>query len=138
MRGQILYGKWVSLLASIFLEHSIKSLDNYAFYDLNNLTSLAIDGHTLNYIPSHAFDFRQFSNNTLTLYLDHNNLNGSSFGSGAFSNAKRPLSINLRSNKIDYINENVFRPFFSLNVNNKIYIENTNNKYFHRIKFTEI
>jgi len=107
----------------LFTGSTIKTISNYSFYYLNNLRKLKLSRSSIDHIPAHAFDFEKSSNITLDIDLKSSNLNESSFEKGVFMNTKRPINLDLRFNKMKYLDEAVFGPLFSLDPNNKIQLK---------------
>jgi len=99
---------------------SLKTVENFAFYHQNDLVGLDLTNQQLNYIPTNAFKFEKESKNILSIFLDYNKLNSSSFEFGLFNNTNRVLNLYLRNNNITYIDENIFAPFFKSNEHNRI------------------
>jgi hypothetical protein len=99
----------------------IKSIEDYAFYYLNSVTKIYLWHQQINHISSHAFHFSQTSQNTLSVDLRYNQINDTSIEIGAFTNANRPLNINLYGNTLlTHINEAIFSPILSANSKNFI------------------
>ncbi len=99
---------------------SLKFIDNFAFYHQNDLVDLDLTNQQLDYIPKNAFTFEKQSKEKLSIFLDHNNLNSSSFELGLFNNTNRILNLYLRNNNITFIDEKIFAPFFDKTEENKI------------------
>ncbi|KAJ6217980.1 hypothetical protein RDWZM_009137 [Blomia tropicalis] len=103
---------------------NIRSVGNFAFYYLNQLTYLYLSHQRINYLPSNAFDFERPSNRTLYIYLGNNKLNNTSFEKGIFLNTKRPVHLELYWNPdLTYLDEKVFAPFLDQNKQNKISLQ---------------
>jgi hypothetical protein len=101
--------------------YSLSKIGKNAFYDLINLEGLDFYYQNISHIQWNSFWFRHSSNKELQLDLSRNKLNSSSFEIGSFTNAKRPLYIDLSFNHITYLDENVFSPFLlGLNFENSI------------------
>jgi hypothetical protein len=102
--------------------NEIEKIGNYSFYDLKNLTFLSFYQNPLKLISMNSFNFKNFSNQTLSLYLDRiNTLSGSSFTINSLSNIKRPTIIYLdRDPNLKFIDETIFLPFFESDPKNKI------------------
>ncbi len=117
--------KRLSLSADISSNFSsIKLIENYAFYDLENLKYLNIDNQKLNFLNDSSLSFGdRESSNGLEINLNYNQLNGDSFSKGTFTNSKIPLYVNLSWNNITYINQDVFMEFFLSNNNNTINLD---------------
>lgn len=111
-----------SNLASIYFYGYDKIiLGNYAFYEFPNLNMIYLREHQIDYVPIHAFEFRQSSQTPLTIQLAKNNLNGSSFEVNSLLNTKRPVYLELSLNfKLSYLDEAVFLPFFKAHKRNQI------------------
>jgi hypothetical protein len=99
---------------------SIKTIGNNAFFNLNNLQRISFGRQSIDFISKNAFDFELASDKKLFIYLHENNLNDTSFESGVFTNTKRPLYINLRYNKLTYLDEKIFGLYLKNDKNNEI------------------
>ena len=108
------------------VDNGIRKLGNNAFYYLKNLTYISLASNSIDYIPNNGFNFEKSSPNVLTLYLDDNPLNASSFADNWFSALQRPTLLNIGNvnqtdpQNIDYLNEKSFLPFLSANELNQI------------------
>jgi hypothetical protein len=111
-------------LKRVYIEHSpsIKEIGNYSLYYLNDLRYFSIQNNSIDFIPTDAFHFEKESNDSLTIYMNENEkLNGSGFAINSFSNIKRPTILNFHSsNKLTFLDQRIFAPFFSTNSNNQI------------------
>ena len=83
-------------------------------------------------IDSYAFEFKHPSNVDLWIALDHNELNGNSFGYNAFPIVNRNTYLDLRSNPLKYLSEEVFHIFLENHSNGKniIYLSGTPLDYY--------
>jgi hypothetical protein len=103
----------------------VNSLKGSPFYLFNNLHNIFLHSNKLNYIPASTFKFVNITNkyNRMFIYLHSNQLNGSSFQVGTFENVKIPMQIGFdveTHNRISYLEEKVFWPFFQVNAQNKL------------------
>ncbi len=112
-----------------FWNSSIHKLGDNAFSNLNSVTDLILSQNSINFIPANAFRFENQSKDSLTVDLNNNPLNGSSFELNSFLNIKRPTNLLLFSDpsvgNLTYLDERIFLPFLSLN-ENKINLKNQN------------
>ncbi len=106
-----------------FPRNKIKSVDDYAFYYLMNLTRLGLAYNLIDHIAIHAFDFYDSSNEQLYIPLYNNKLNDTSIQIGAFTNSKKSLQIDLRSNEFTFLDEKIFDPILRINNKNLLYVE---------------
>jgi hypothetical protein len=89
-----------------------------------NVTILGFFGNNINHIPNNTFNYLRKSDKHLSINLNENPLNSSSFEVGAFNNLNRPTSIWLPGNQIKYLEQTIFEPFFNDNDKNIIQIDN--------------
>lgn len=101
------------------------NLANFQFYDIPNLEFIYFTTKQIDYIPRHAFDFRKKSDTFLNVYLGLNKLNDTSIEPGAFFNSQRPVILDISYNRLTFLNEAVFSPFFKADVRNRVNIFNT-------------
>lgn len=103
---------------------SIMLVEEYAFYELSNISYIDLSHNRINYISSHAFQMRNStSQEDIFIDLSGNQLNASSFATDSFtSDAKRPIKLTVNDNEIEYLDEKVFLPFLLSNIKNVIYI----------------
>ncbi len=108
----------------------IEKIGNYAFYELNNLEELDLDHNTIHFIPENAFTFKNYSDKNLLINLEGMySLNSTGFEIGSLSNIKRPTILKLKSNEnITYLKEEVFKPFFEANVENRVQLTDSYGK----------
>jgi hypothetical protein len=93
----------IDFMTDNWFGYNISKIGDYAFFELPNLQNwIVFTGIPIAKISSHAFDFKFSHNSSLRIDLSHCNLNEYSFESKAFSDAKRPLYLNLSiiNNKI--------------------------------------
>jgi hypothetical protein len=105
----------------------LKSVGNHAFSHLNSLTTLALNDNHIDSIQANAFSFQKVSNEPIIIFLDKNNLNGSSFEFNTFSSIGRPATIEFdwknndhKNNPIKFVDKKIFLPFFELNSGNNL------------------
>jgi hypothetical protein len=102
----------------------ITSVGNYSFYYLAALQSINLQHQRIDRIAIHAFDIWKPSEKQMRISLIKNKIDDKSIEIGAFTNAKRPLFIELGDNNLTYIEERVFGPVLRMNKNNLIYFDN--------------
>jgi Leucine-rich repeat (LRR) protein len=116
-------------LSSLYISgNNIKRIGNFAFKDLNYLNVLSIDSNQITNITKNLFSFEKSSDSLFTLDFRDLPLNGDSFESGAFSNLKRPTTIDMtltgenvnRTEKVTYLDQHVFEEFFSKDHRNQV------------------
>ena len=83
----------------------------------------------ISFISENAFHFRCENDKTLVINLTNNILSALSFALNSLCNLKKSTKLDLRENKIEYLDEQVFKPFFDADQWNAIKI-NENNQYF--------
>lgn len=115
--------------AAIWLS-PITKLGEYAYYYLDSVNHITVSRSLIDYIPSHAFELRQESKEKIDIFLDNNHkLNGSSFGTDAFLNIRRPAIIHLWMDspvdELKFLDEKVFYPFLSASANSLELSNNT-------------
>lgn len=93
----------------------LKSVGNYPFYYLDNLKFISLANQPISHLSANSFDFEVPSKTNLEIRLEATQLTSTSFESGIFLNAKRPLTVSLSHNKITYLDESVFKPVFAVN-----------------------
>ena len=98
----------------------LEFIDDFVFQECDKLKFIDISYNKLNKITNNLFNFKNQSNDVLTLKLNNNQLNEASFESLSLLNFKRPVELILNHNQIRYLDENVFRNFLDLNGSNKI------------------
>jgi hypothetical protein len=106
-----------------FRTNKIKSVENYAFSYLINLGQLDLTYNIIDHIAVHAFDFYNSSKEQLYIPLYHNKLNDTSIEIGAFTNSKKSLHIDLRSNELTFLDEKIFGPILRINSKNILDVE---------------
>ena len=102
---------------------SIKKIGSRAFASLKELKSLLIYNTSIDYIPEHAFEFEEESDQPMDLKFKNNAfLSSSSFHQDSLVNFKRPVFLNIgyNRNQFEYLDENVFRNFLTSNHQNRI------------------
>jgi hypothetical protein len=116
-------------LSSLYIsDNNIKRIGNFAFQDLNHLIILSIESNKTINITKNIFSFQKPSNISLTLDIRDLPLNSNSFESGAFSNLKRPATIDMRptgknenrTEKVTYLDQHVFEEFFTNDNRNRV------------------
>lgn len=106
-----------SNLKYVYFE-GITKIGDYAFYEMDNLQTIHLGYNLqLNSIPVHAFDFRHNSTVRCNIQLYSCGLSEESFPLGVFLNSKRPLYIDVRSNKIKVMDEKIWAPILALDNN---------------------
>ena len=95
----------------------LKSIDDYAFYECDNLRYLNLSDNEIEQITENLFNFRKASDELLTLKLKRNKLNSLSFKRDSLSKFNRPVELILNHNKITYLDEDVFKSFFVCDLN---------------------
>ena len=98
----------------------LEFIDDFVFQECEKLKFIDISYNKLNKITNNLFNFKNQSNDVLTLKLNNNQLNEASFESLSLLNFKRPVELILNHNQIRYLDENVFKTFLDLNTSNKI------------------
>lgn len=108
----------------------IKSVGSYAFSGAPKLVELGMQKNFIEQFESFAFAFNETSDNRLTIHIGGNPFNDSyGLKPNAFSGSQRPLRITFNVNSfeasdaandpsLDFIPENVFRPFIEENSEN--------------------
>jgi len=104
-------------LSELYFWSNFRTIGNNSFSELPNLKSLRFSNNKIYYIAAQAFDFSESSNERLIIDLSWNELNDLSFETGVFSNAKRPLHVDLENNGLKSLDKNIFCPFFQTNLN---------------------
>ena len=102
---------------------SINKIGSRPFFSLKGLKYLHLYNTTIDYIPEHAFEFEEESNQTMTVrFITNNLLNGSSFHQDSLTHFKRPVFIDLgwNGNHFEYLEEKTFKNFLSSNSQNQI------------------
>ena len=114
----------------------LKSIDDYAFYECDNLRYLNLSDNEIEQITEDLFNFRSKSDELLTLKLKRNKLNSLSFNPDSLSKFNRPVELILNHNQITYLDETVFKPFLvrdsnkiDLHDNEFLGLENDKNKW---------
>jgi len=110
-------------LKELTITGPIQRIDNFAFYDMPYWMRNITLGSLINHVSAHAFDMRVASYERLTIDLSDNILITSSFETGAFMDAKRPLFINLARNQITHLEEQIFLPLINLDIYNQINLD---------------
>ena len=103
--------------------YKIESICSYAFYECDKIEEINLGWNDINFINVNTFLFRNQNDQTLDIVLKANKLNESSFALNSLCNFKRPTKLNLDCNKVKYLNENIFKPFFDANELNEIEID---------------
>lgn len=97
-------------LNNIEFAHSLHSIEEFAFYELENVYHLTFMNNFISYIPENAFTFKGTSNEKLIVYFNNNKLNSTSFAIGAFSHINRPFYIEFMNNNLTYLEQSIFAP----------------------------
>ena len=111
----------------------IKSICDLAFYECDKIEKINLSWNNITIISENAFRFRNENDKELLINLWENKLNEYSFKLNSLNNFKRPTNLDLRGNKIKYLDEKVFKPFLDLNENNGILFTKT----FFEVNFIE-
>ncbi len=98
----------------------ITSIGDYAFFNLPRLQYIFIGQQNVKNISSHAFEFNLESEELLDIVLFNSSLNDKSIENGAFANSKRPLYIDLRWNRLTFLDERIFGPILRADKRNSI------------------
>jgi hypothetical protein len=105
---------------------NLQKINDFAFHNLDSLTTLSLYGNSVNFLPKNAFNFRKNSTNILNMKLDSDLFNKTIFQNETFLNTKRPTYLTTICGEavceIEYIDEIVFSIFFDLNLNNRLYV----------------
>jgi len=98
----------------------VGAIEGSPFANFSNLQTLALIESNLNFISAHALEVghrADYEKTPLNLDIHANKLNSSSFEVGSLVNialksGRKNVKLNLSSNQIVYLDENVFLPFF--------------------------
>jgi hypothetical protein len=102
----------------------ISRIGSNAFSEIPNLMSLSFHDIPIGNISANAFDFKNNSTQTLDINLINCGLSETSLEEGVFSDAKRPLNLDLSMNFKLFINSEILKNFiFKIGENNIILIE---------------
>jgi hypothetical protein len=102
----------------------ISRIGSNAFSEIPNLMSLSFHDIPIGNISTNAFDFKNSSTQTLGINLINCGLSETSLEEGVFSDAKRPLILDLSMNFKLFINSEILKDFiFKIGRNNIILIE---------------
>ncbi|RWS24481.1 oplophorus-luciferin 2-monooxygenase non-catalytic subunit-like protein [Leptotrombidium deliense] len=107
-------GKQRKLQTIELRNNNINDLDNFAFNDLPNVSSIDLDFNNISTIKNDTFVFRRKVNYILNIRLQNNNLNAKSFEVNSFANISPIVFLYLANNQIQYFDENVFKPIFEM------------------------
>ena len=91
-----------------FTQHSLKKINNNAYYFLQDLETIQISG-SFNHIPKNAFVIKD---NSIKLMIEiyDTQINGSSFEQGVFSNLEKDVNLRFKNNvHFKYLEESIFR-----------------------------
>ena len=116
-------------LRTVDLEgRSFEKLGSYAFSALRKLSVLYLWSTSINFIPDYAFEFKEQSDETLTINFHSYSINSTGFSDFSFVNLRRPtvLSLDRSGNNIDYLDERTFLPFLKENTKNIIRVNQDN------------
>jgi len=102
---QVINGPQNNLLYMVFepSNYTISRIGNNAFFELPNFSVLSFRGIPIVTIATNAFDFKTNSENPLTINFENCSLTESSFEEAVFSNANRPLTLELSMISISII-----------------------------------
>jgi hypothetical protein len=111
-------------LNSIILDNMmIKNIGDRPFWSLPSVKEILLRPNNLSFISSHAFEMKSKSTEFLTIGLNSNQLNNTSFEFGAFMNIQRPVELQLPNNtKLTYLDEKIFKAFLNNDPKNKILV----------------
>jgi hypothetical protein len=107
---------------------NLKTINSFAFYNLNFLTNIHIEYSSIHNIPSDAFSFRTESNETISITLDSILINGTNINANCLQYIGRPVVLQYYCDdrnpsslcSITYLDENIFENFLNSNQINKI------------------
>ena len=102
-------------------EVKIESINDFAFYECDQIELICLKGNNIMSINEHSFHFENSSVNLLQIDLRGNKLTEESFAINSLIYFKRPVILNLESNEIKYLKEEIFKPFFMQIDKNKVY-----------------
>jgi hypothetical protein len=110
------------------LEHltlRVDAIQGSPFSNMSKIKSLTLRSGDLNYISKNALKIGN-SNESLTITLFDNKLNGSSFENGVFTPTslnKFGMALKFSGNQIKYLEEAVFKPFLTRERNELIWLK---------------
>jgi hypothetical protein len=112
-------------LATIkFHNWNLTKIGDKVFSTLSKLSWISLRYNNLTHISAQAFDMRDKSSDILTIDLQNNQLNDTSFEIGAFLNTQRPTHLLLSENKnLTHLDEAVFKAFLSKDPKNEIKVD---------------
>lgn len=100
--------------------YGLESLPSYAFYGLKRLQDLTLTNTQLSHLSDNCLHFETNSDQSLIIDLSDNNLTEFSFERNSLLGVKRPLELDLRDNKLTFLEKNIFKPFLLSDINNAI------------------
>ena len=118
-----IYSYQDKLKSLAFFGTSLKKIGDRSFSSLRRLERLTFWNTSLSWIPEHAFEFEDYSSETLIIWFNSNKLiKGSSFHRNSLANINRPVHIEFacEENNLDYLDAKTFIPFLRKNSQNSI------------------
>jgi hypothetical protein len=88
--------------------------------DFNNLEDISFFQTLIDFIPTNALNFRNYSNEKIVLDFRETNMNELSFEFGALTILRRPADLSLLNSKFVYLDKKIFKPFLDYNAENRI------------------
>ena len=117
------------LYSVAFVGQNFQSIGEKAFHELNRITFIDIINTSISQIPDNIFVFKN-SDIKLNIGLFYNQMDGTSFSAGAFTNIGRPADFHymgvvddLDSDRIKFLDQKVFEPFFKANKQNMVVLK---------------
>ena len=117
------------LYSVAFIGPNFERIGEKAFEELRTIRFIDIVNTSISYIPDNIFVFKS-SDIRLHIGLFYNQINGTGFSAGAFANIGRPAKIHFMgfiddndSDRIKFLDKNVFQPFLDANKDNKIVLK---------------
>lgn len=107
-------------LEKLEIDDQLDSIQNRAFYYLNNLQILTFADQGIKSIETQAFEFEKESNKSLQIHFNNNISSISSLKVGTFTSIKRPTNIYFNLEKLNFLPEAVFSQFLAADKRNEL------------------
>ena len=103
----------------------IKTIEDYAFYECDQLEMIVLQNNDITEIKEFAFSFKSNSS-TIIIRFRYNKLTNQAFHINSLSNINRPIKLRFEERTLQHLNKEIFKPFFEKSFENIISFSNFN------------
>lgn len=99
-------------------EIKIESIENYAFYECEQINEIIFKNNRIKKIKSNAFRLKSDSKERLQVQFFSNQINNDSFEISSLIIFCNKVYLELYEDEITFLSENIFKPFFDCSIDN--------------------